>query len=163
MTKVVDGDAKANWFKRHKILTVFLGVLTLIVIGGISAGNKEASKLPSPPATSSKYDGSITCPAGVEPGSDPGGQCKTGNVSTPEPAAKPKFDGQAFYDKIQNGMTKDQLVSAAGKPADNCSESEIQGYGKSEYCTWYDGSFSSKFISVTLKDGIVDTKSRNGY
>jgi hypothetical protein len=131
-----------GWFKKHKILTVILVFLGLIVIGAATGGGSK----PATPASSST----------------PQPAASTQQQSTEE-SAKPAFNGLTFYDKIQNGMTKAELISAAGKDPDNCSESQMQGAGKYENCTWYDGSFSSKFVTVSLTDDKVSTKSKYGY
>ncbi len=76
---------------------------------------------------------------------------------------KPKLDIAAFYAKVENGMTKDQVLELAAKDPGNCTETEIQGYGKSEYCSWYGSFGDNSYASVSFKDGVVESKSKTGF
>ncbi len=126
-----------NWFKKHKIISVILGLIVLGVIVSAAGGGKSSTNTPS--------SGSGT------------------QTSTEKPAEKPKLDIASFYSKVQNGMTKDEVVALADKNPGNCTESEIQGYGKSEYCNWYGSFGDNAFASVTFKDGKVESKSKTGF
>lgn len=137
-----------QWFKRHKIISSVLGIFLLLVIIGAANGGKSAQQAATQPVAAPQ-----PAPAAV---------AAAPPAATPPPAA-PKFDALAFYDKVQTGMTKAQVVAAAGKDSDNCSESQDSTLGKYESCTWNDGSFSGKMISVTLINDKVDGKSKFGY
>lgn len=125
-----------DWVKRHKVLTVILVVMGLGVIGAASGGGNT-----NQPANS-------------------GGQ--TQQASQPKQEEK-KFDVKAFYDQVQTGQTKEQVIQLAGKQPDNCSENEIAGYGKTEVCNW-NGSFSDGAIaSISFKDNAVNMKNKTGF
>lgn len=76
---------------------------------------------------------------------------------------KPKLDIAAFYAKVENGMTKEQVVELAAKDPGTCTESETQGLGKYEYCSWYGELGDSSVASVTFKDGAVESKTKTGF
>lgn len=126
-----------NWFARHKILTVVLVLIILGIIGSASGASKSTS------TTSSSTDSSAPIAATATP--------------------KPKLDIAGFYAKVQNGMTKDQVVALADKDPGSCTESEMQGLGKYEYCSWYGSFGDNAFASVTFKDGLVQSKSKTGF
>lgn len=124
-----------NWFKKHKVISVILGLIVLGVIVSAAGGGKTT----------------------------PNNGSNTNQTSTEKPAEKPKLDIAAFYAKVQNGMTKEEVVTLAEKNPGNCTESEIQGYGKTEYCNWYGNFGDSAFASVSFKDGKVESKSKTGF
>jgi hypothetical protein len=135
MTK--EHQSKGNWFTRHKVLTVILVIVAIAIIGGAAGGG-------------AKKDSAATTPASP--------------VAAPAPPAAPKFDISAFYDQVQNGMTKAQVTALAnGKAGENCSESAIAGYGTSSSCSWSDGAFGGKLVMITFKDDAVQTKSKTGF
>lgn len=126
-----------GWFGRHKILSVILGVIVLGVIGASAGGGNTNNN-----------------------GSSGGNSNQT---SQQQEAEKPKFDVKAFYEKVQNGQTKEQVVQLAGKDPDNCTENEIAGYGKTEVCNW-NGSFSDGAVaSISFKDNAVNMKTKTGF
>lgn len=125
-----------EWVKKHKLLTVIIVFVALVVIGAAAGGG-------STPTTES-----------TSPSASP---AATG--ASPQQSAA--FDLAAFYAAVQNGQTKDQVVQAAGgKEPDSCTESEIQGLGKSELCSWttFDGG-----VTVTFSDGAVTSKTKTGF
>lgn len=127
-----------NWFARHKILSG-LGIFILIAIIGSAADDDKTNT-----ASKSTTTGD-----------------KVAATATPTPA--PKFDAAAFYAKVENGQTKPQVTELAGKAADSCTESEIAGYGKTEYCNW-NGSFGDNVIvSVIFTNDNVSSKSKTGF
>lgn len=126
-------ETSTNWFARHKVLTV---ILTLVVIGVISSaagGGNSSTNSTGKPAAEQKA------------------------------AEKPKLDIATFYSQVQNGMTKEEVLGLANKDAGSCTESEIQGYGKTEYCNWYGNFGDNAFASVVFKDGKVESKSKTGF
>lgn len=126
-------EKQQNWFARHKVLTVFLVLIIFGVIGSASSNNATT-----------------TNPQSAKPG-----------AAEPAKPAETKLDLAAFYGAVQNGMTKDQVVGAAGgKQPSNCSQSSIQGLGESEYCMWSD--FSNN-VSVTFNNGTVISKAKVGF
>lgn len=125
-----------NWFKKHKIISVILGLIVLGVVVSAAGGGKSTNT-----------------------GSGDNKQATT----TQKPAEKPKLDIAAFYSKVQNGMTKDQVLELAEKNPGNCTESEIQGYGKTEACNWYGNFGDNAFASVIFTNGTVSSKSKTGF
>ncbi len=132
-----------GWFKKHKILTLILVLVVLSLIGAAAGGGSSQQ--------------------GAQPASPTPNTAPAEQAAQPPAQTKSAFDGVAFYDKVQNGMAKAEVIAAAGKAADNCSESQMEGLGKYENCTWYEGSFSSKFVTVSFNDDKVSTKSKYGY
>jgi len=74
------------------------------------------------------------------------------------------IDLAQFYSSVQNGQTKEEVVMQAGKDPSSCFESQTEGLGIYETCTWY-GSFgnSADYVSVSFHDGQVSTKSKGGF
>lgn len=131
-------EPKKNWFMRHEVTGVILAVIVIGVIGAAAGGGNKTQN------TGSSNQG----------GSQQASQPKQ---------EKPKFDVKAFYDQVQTGQTKEQVVQLAGKEPDNCSENEIAGYGKTEVCNW-NGSFSDgAFVSISFKDNAVNLKNKTGF
>jgi hypothetical protein len=125
-----------DWFKKHKVISVILGLIVLGVIVSAAGGGKSTTNT---------------------------GSSNNQAATTQKPAEKPKLDIAAFYSKVQNGMTKDEVVALADKNAGNCTESETQGFGKYEICNWYGNFGDNAFATVTFKDGKVDSKSKTGF
>lgn len=126
-----------DWVKRHKVLTAFFVIIGLGVVGAASGGGNTAQ-----PANNGEQTQQAT--------------------EQPKPEEK-KFDLKAFYDQVQNGQTKEQVIQLAGKDPDNCSENEIAGYGKTEVCNW-NGSFSDgAVVSISFKDNAVNMKNKTGF
>lgn len=133
-----EGEAKKNWFVRHKITTALLVIIGLGVIGAAAGGGNTTQNT--------------------------GGNNQNGTqqAAQPQPEQK-KFDVKVFYDQVQNGQTKEQVTQLAGKEADNCTENEIAGYGKTEVCNW-NGSFSDGAVaSISFKDNAVNMKTKTGF
>lgn len=123
-----------EWVKKHKALTVVIVLVGLFVIGSIAGGSQQSQTNNQQPAQQEQKQ--------------------------PE---QPKFDVATFYGKVENGMTKEQVVAVAGKDADSCTESEMAGFGKYEYCTWNGGFSQGAIASVNFKDGKVESKSKTGF
>lgn len=58
MTKVVNGDKKKNWFAKHKILTVILGFVLIMIIAGAAGGGdkKDAASTTNGDSTAATSD-----------------------------------------------------------------------------------------------------------
>lgn len=125
-----------NWFKKHKVISVILGLIVLGVIVSAAGGGKTTTNT---------------------------GAGDNQTTTTQKAAEKPKLDIAAFYSKVQNGMTKEQVLELADKNPGNCTESEIQGYGKTESCNWYGNFGDNAFAIVIFKDGQVQSKSKTGF
>ena len=96
---------------------------------------------------------------------DSGNQTPAASTETPKAEEKPaKWDVEAVYAKIKNGMTKAEVEKATGKTSDNCTESDMGTLGKSEICT-YGNAFTDKAaITVTYdNDGGVSSKTKSTY
>jgi predicted lipid-binding transport protein (Tim44 family) len=72
-----------------------------------------------------------------------------------------KTDLAADYEKIQNGMTKEEVESALGRESSNCVESEGGGM-KLETCS-YNNFGDGITVSVIFQDGKVTNKSKADY
>lgn len=125
-----------NWIKRHKVWSVILGIIVIGVFASATGGGKSGT-------TNSGSSGT--------------------SQTTQKQAEKPKFDVKAFYDQVQNGQTKEQVVQLAGKDPANCSENEIAGYGKTEVCNWNGSLSDSTFVSISFKDNAVNMKNKTGF
>lgn len=132
-TIVQEEQGRPNWFKRHKVWT---GVIAFIVLMGV-----------------------ISAASGPQPTSQQ--QSKPTKQAESPKKEEPKFDLTTFYSAIQNGQTKEQVIQAAnGKQPTSCTESEVQGLGKSELCTW--STFEGGVV-VTFMSGAVSSKSKTGF
>lgn len=122
-----------NWIKKHKVLSIILGLIVLAIIGSASSGSSKT--------------------ATTQPTASPASEQKQ--------TEKPKFDLPTFYGAVQNGMTKDQVIATAnGTQPTNCTESETQGFGKSETCSWNSG-FNA--VIVTFMNNAVGSKTKTGF
>lgn len=127
------------WYKKSYIWVLL--VIGVLIVAGIAAGDSSKTKDSSKTQTS---QASTAAP----------------KESKPAEPTKTKWDAAAIYAQIQTGMTKAQVEQITGKSSDNCSETAIQGYGTTEYCS-YSGGFGDKgTISVVYNDGAVSSKSK---
>lgn len=120
------GKDQRNWFMRHKILSIIGALIILMIIG--------AAMNPKTPNTT-----------------------PTNNSNTP--IVNKTNDNQITketYDKIQNGMTKEQIKEMLGEPK-SVSENEFQGVGKTELYHYQKG-FSTTAIDVWFTNGKVSSK-----
>ncbi|MGE5298983.1 MAG: hypothetical protein ACM3KF_03005 [Acidobacteriota bacterium] len=72
------------------------------------------------------------------------------------------FDGEAAYDKIANGMTKQEVRDIAGVDPQNCTASETAGIGKMETCSYGNVVKDNVVLSVSFTDGVVTSKLKTG-
>lgn len=128
-----------EWIKKHKVLTGIIAVVVLLVVVGAAGGSSSKNSSSSSPSTS------------------------VASSASASPSASNKLDLTAFYGQVQNGMTKDQVVGLAQKDPGNCTESETQGLGKYEVCTWYGNLGESSFVTVQFTNGTVSTKTKTGF
>lgn len=136
---MTEQQKQPNWFVRHKILTVILVIFALAVIGNLAGGGKEpdTNKTQSPTTSTEQ-------PKQDEP-------------------APTKWDLEAAYAKITNGMTKAQVEEATGKKSESCTESQSEYIGKTEFCT-YGNAFTDKgTITVTYSQDVVSSKTKSNY
>lgn len=129
-------DQKKNWFVRHKVLTVILGLVVLFIVIGAAGGGKKTPTSTSQPAS---------------------------NQQKAAESEKSKFDIAAFYEQVQNGQTKAQVVQLAGKDPSNCSESQFEGLGTTEICTWTGSLGDSNVATITFNNGTVNSKTKTGF
>jgi TM2 domain-containing membrane protein YozV len=138
-TRDKQGNKLAD-YEKNKVLAI---ILTVVIVAAGSIGASRSSTTwtvtPSPDVQTT------TQPAEDTPKSDA------------------KWDVEAAYAKIENGMTKAQVEDATGKKSDNCSESQIEGYGKTESCS-YGSAFTDKAsILVIYTQDKVSSKSKSTY
>lgn len=137
---MTEQQKQPNWFVRHKILTVILVILVLGILGNLAGGGKD-------PQTTDKAQSPTT---------------STEQPKQEEPAPT-KWDLEAAYAKITNGMTKAQVEEATGKKSDSCTESQSEYIGKTEFCT-YGNAFTDKgTITVTYSQDVVSSKTKSAY
>lgn len=74
-----------------------------------------------------------------------------------------KWDINAAYEKIQNGMTKSEVELATGKESDNCTESQNEYIGKTELCTYGNAFIDKGAITVTFSEDKVSNKTKSTY
>jgi hypothetical protein len=129
-------ERKKNWFARHKVTTVILAFVLLMIIISASKGSTGTT----PAATSSS----------VQPTSQ----------TTPAPV---KWDVETAYAKISNGMTKSQVEEATGKKSDNCTESTSEYVGKTESCSYGNAFIDKGSIMVIYSQDAVSSKTKSTY
>ena len=144
-------DKKGNKladYEKNKILAIILTVV-LIALGGVGSALKGPSTWTTMPATDTQTN---TLPAEdtTKPADD-----------TPKQDAK--WDVEAAYAKIENGMTKAQVEEATGKKSENCTESQIAGYGKSESCSYGNVFIDKASIMVIYTQDKVSSKTKSTY
>ncbi len=65
---------------------------------------------------------------------------------------------KANYNRIQIGMSKQQVLDITGKKPDNVVESEAEGLGKMEQWVYESGVFNKRDIFINFQDGHVFSK-----
>lgn len=68
----------------------------------------------------------------------------------------------AAYDKVAEGSTKAEAEAALGEESSSCTSSSFSQLGSFETCS-YGGFSDGVTISVTYKDGVVQSKSKVDY
>lgn len=128
---------KKSWYKR---VWVWTGLIVLFgIVAGAAGGTNKQTTTESSKAANTTAD-------------------------APKEAAKPaKWDMEAAYAKLTTGMTKTQVEAATGKASDNCTESDMGQYGKTESCS-YGNPFTDKASIIVIYDnGELQTKSKTAY
>lgn len=90
-------------------------------------------------------------------------QQNNSQTDTTSATKKPTLDIKTFYSKVENGMTKKQVLELSNKEPGECTESETQGFGKYEICNWYGGLSDNTFVTVSFQNGKVDSKTKTGF
>ncbi|HET8884353.1 MAG TPA: hypothetical protein VFM68_02690 [Candidatus Saccharimonadales bacterium] len=70
------------------------------------------------------------------------------------------FDGTAVFDKITNGMTKEEVRDVAGVDPESCTESQDPTFGTIETCSYGNMFKDDVTVSVTYSQGEVSNKSK---
>jgi hypothetical protein len=135
-----NNKSKKVWYKR---VWVWVAIVVVIGLAGSAAGGNSGT---SPATTAPSTNTGATTPA------------------TPKEEAKlAKWDYEAAYAKITNGMTKAQVEEATGKGSESCTESEIAHIGKTETCTYGNAFIDKASIFVVYSNGEVSSKTKSTY
>ncbi len=126
---------KKAWYKR---VWVWIGIIVLIAIIGSASAPKSQQA-----ATND--------------------QTPAANTETPKEEAPAKWDVEAAYAKVKNGMTKAQVEKATGKASENCTESETPPIGKTESCSYGNAFIDKASIMVIYSNGEVSSKTKSTY
>ncbi len=118
-----------NWFVRHKIIT---GFLVLLIIGSFASVGEKSN--------SSNENKGIT----------------ESNTNTQKEEKSEGKITKGNCDKIQADMTIKEVKAILGEPS-STSESEIAGFGKTEYLHFQEG-FKLESCSITAMDGKVSSR-----
>lgn len=129
-------NSKKAWYKKWWVWVII--VVALIGIGGAIGGNKNSTT--NTPATSTQTSEK---PAETKPKEE-------------------KWDVEAAYAKLTDGMTKAEVEAALGKTSDNCSETSAEYVGKIETCN-YGGVGDNGMIMVQYQNDKMTTKSKSKF
>ena len=127
---------KKAWYKKWWVWVII--IIVLIGIGGAgSTSQQKAAETPTNAPTTQE----------------------------PKPEEKPaaKWDMEAAYAKVNNGMTKAQVEAAIGKKAESCTESQSEYLGKTELCTYGNAFIDKGAIIVTYSQDKVNSKTKSTY
>lgn len=127
---------KKAWYKKWWVWVII--VFVFIGIGGGANGNKGTTS-----TTNTKESTAAERPAETAPKAE-------------------KWDVEAAYAKLADGMTKAEAESAIGKTTDSCSETSSQYVGTIETCN-YGNVGDNGIIMVQYQDGKLSTKSKTKY
>ena len=130
-----ENKPKKAWYKKWWVWVII--VFVLIGIGGGASGNKGTTTTSQPSTTTEKPS------AGTKPKEE-------------------KWDVEAAYAKLTDGMTKAEAEAAIGKTTDSCSETSAQYVGTIESCN-YGSVGDNGIIMVQYQDGKLSTKSKTKY
>ncbi len=87
-------------------------------------------------------------------------EAKTEEAKKEEPK---KLSIQEAYDKLSNGMSKDEAEAVVGKDSGSCSVTEDPYIGKMESCTYAGGLFDGGMIMITYDNGKLYNKTISKY
>jgi len=133
-------DKKA-WYKR---VWVWVGIIVILGIIGTAA---NGGKTPTTTTTDTKT----------------GTEATTKPSEAKEEPKQEKWDLETAYTKLTTGMTKAQVEEATGKSSDNCTESDMGQYGKTESCSYGNPFIDKASILVIYSNGELQTKSKSTY
>lgn len=129
-----------NWFGRHKVLTVILGLMVLgFIVMGVSGADKTTTN------------------------TNNGGNKTTAPETKKAEPEKKKLSIDEVYGKINTGMTEAEVDAIVTSKPINCTESEMQGLGTSKFCTYGNVFTEGTSIMVTYNNGKVFTKTKTQY
>lgn len=137
----MNNKQKKPWYKRIWVWILII-LAALVAIGALAGGGTET---PAPAA----QEPAQSTPAAEE--------------KKPEEKPAEKWDLEAAYQAIQNGMTKQQVEEATGKKSEDCTESDMGEYGKNEICSYGNPFIEEGTITVTYDNGKVSTKTKSTY
>jgi TM2 domain-containing membrane protein YozV len=140
-TRDKQGNKLAEYDK-YKVVAIVV-TIAVIVLGGATRG----ATWNNAPAVDQNYN---QAPAATE-------------EEKPTEETPAKWDVEAAYAKIENGMTKAQVEEATGKASDSCTESEIEGLGKSETCSYGNAFVDKATIMVVYSQDVVSSKTKSTY
>jgi hypothetical protein len=119
----------------YKRVWVWIGIIVLVGIIGAAASPKDS-----------------TTPAATTP-----------TTEAPKEETPAKWDVEAVYAKINNGMSKSEVEAATGKPSDSCTESTNDYTGKTEFCSYGNAFIDKATITVTYSQDAVSGKTKSKY
>ena len=126
--------------KGKAVSAVILGVASIVLAGVMLAALGQAVN-------------EVTSPTETTPSTSE-------STSNDTESANNVFDGNAVFEKITNGMTKDEVRDVAGVDPESCYESQDPTFGTIENCTYGNMFTDDVTISVTYSQGEVSNKSK---
>jgi len=126
------GSSLSNWFSRHKVWTGIIVLLLIVLI--VKAFEPKTTIVNTEPVKETK--------------------------PTPFEEKEVSKITKANCDLIKAGMTPEEVKGILGEPTFS-SESDIEGYGKTEYWVFQEG--FKQDCSVNLDNGKVSSKSWSVY
>ena len=88
-----------------------------------------------------------------------GSDKKTSTTGTSNTSTQQKWDGTAFFDKVQTGMSKADVDKVAGKTP-SCTESQTDQIGSTEICSYGNLFTDKQAVTVTYMNDAVYSKTR---
>lgn len=132
-----NANSKKAWYKKWWVWVIVVAVIAAISSG--ASNNSQSNNSSNQQATT-----------------------ETPKEDKPQTPAPEKWDVEANYAKINNGMTKAEVEAAIGKKSDNCSENASEYLGKTEFCN-YGGFGDNGMITVHFSNDKVSSKSKNKF
>lgn len=71
-----------------------------------------------------------------------------------------RWNGAAYYDQIQTGMTRTQVEQIIQKGPQSCTTSETPGVGTMEMCTYGNPLLEEVTLNITYLNGVVYNKTK---
>lgn len=82
-------------------------------------------------------------------------------IASPEPST-PVWDANSAYEKVTNGMSKDDVAAAIGRQPISCTESQYMDT-RMEVCVYGNAITEKVAITVTFTGGKVSNKVKSTY